>query len=119
MNVTKCPVPTETDEQRRIREAEDRGRRKQQVDGRLDALEEHARNVNGQIGRLADGQDAINKKVDGLTETVKTADAVGKALATQAKEAIDKQVTSRQFWVGVALVMVSLLSVYVATGGHP
>jgi hypothetical protein len=82
-----------------------------EVDNRLNGHDEHLRVINGSIERGAKATERVESKVDALAGQVRTEGAVGKALAAQATKAIERQVSTRDFRLGVTTVVVMLLGV--------
>jgi hypothetical protein len=110
-------VNPETDRQREdraVKLAYEKGRRDMEVDSRLDGHDRHLRVINGSIERGAKATELVGKKVDDLAERVRTEGAISKALAAQATAAIERQVSTRDFRTGVAVVVVMLLGVIVS-----
>jgi hypothetical protein len=111
------PMNPETERQREDRAtklAYEKGRRDMEVDNRLNGHDEHLRAINGSIERGARATERVESKVDALAEQVRTEGAVGKALAAQATAAIERQVSTRDFRIGVAMVIAMLLGVIVS-----
>lgn len=97
-------------EEKAIELAEARGRRQQEVDGRLDGHDKRFALINGSIERGAIAQEklvgelaAVKKGLADVASKQETAAAVSKALAKAA-------VSRREFWLGVAAVVVVLLA---------
>jgi sugar-specific transcriptional regulator TrmB len=109
----------ETSQQREtkaIQLAEARGRRQQEVDGRLNEHDRRFERINGSIERSARAQEQFGQKLAGVDRRVeevlskmKTAEAVSKALAQSAQDAVSKQLSRREFWLGVAAITAALL----------
>ncbi len=112
-------MPDESPQQREakaVQLAEARGRRQQVVDGRLDDHDRRLDAINGSIERSARAQEHLGEKVagveNGLKEVLakmKTAEAVSSALAKSAQDAVSKQLSRREFWLGVAAITAALL----------
>jgi hypothetical protein len=110
----------ETEQQRTakdIRDAEERGRRKQVVDGRLDDHDRRLSAINGSIERSARAQEGLKDEVAGVKRAVadvlakmETQEAVAAALGKAA-------VSRREFWMGVAAVCAVLAAAFLQ-GGH-
>ncbi|MCA1683207.1 MAG: hypothetical protein LC685_04380 [Actinobacteria bacterium] len=88
----------------------------ERVQGRLLALEEHKRTVNGQIGRLADAQERMNAHLGRISEEMKVAKDVNEALIRHADASGAKRLTAWQKWglvvtalVGVGTVVLLLI----------
>jgi sugar-specific transcriptional regulator TrmB len=103
-------------ESKAVQLAEARGRRQQEVDGRLDGHDERFDRLNGSIDRAARAQEHLGEKVaaveNGLKEVLakmKTAEAVSSVLAKSAQDAVSKQLSRREFWLGVAAITAALL----------
>ena len=94
-----------------IRSAEARGRRQQEVDARLSGHDGRLAAINGQIERAATETRVLSGKIDGLAAQVRTADAVGHALAKQATDAIERQMTRKELGLALATVIATLLLV--------
>jgi sugar-specific transcriptional regulator TrmB len=114
MSVDETPQQRET---KAIQLAEARGRRQQEVDGRLDEHDRRFARINGSIDRSARAQEAtesrlaaLERKVDQVIAKMKTADEVSGALAKAA-------VSRREFWLGVAAV-VAVLVASLLQGAH-
>lgn len=103
----------ETSQQREakaLRLAEERGRRQQEVDGRLDEHDRRFERINGSIDRSANAQEATNRALNGVKEglddvvaKLETAEAVSAALGKAT-------VSRREFWMGVAAVVAVLVA---------
>src|SRR6202008_3053751 len=98
-------------------ETEDRVRRQTIVDGRLDGHDRRLAAINGQLERgaratelLANRITQLDGSIDALASDLKTKAAVADALRARADLAIKQQVTKREFWLGVAVVIVAILS---------
>lgn len=101
----------ETSQQREakaLRLAEERGRRQQEVNGRLDEHDRRFERINGSIDRSAAAQEktesrlaTLERKVDQVIAKLKTSEEVSVALAKGA-------VSRREFWMGVAAVVAVL-----------
>jgi sugar-specific transcriptional regulator TrmB len=117
----------ETPEQREakaVQLAEARGRRQQEVDGRLDEHDRRLKAINGSIERSARAQEELGSKVAGVERRVdevlakmETAERVSTALARAAQDAVTKQLSRREFWLGVAAV-VAVFGAAFLQGGH-
>jgi chromosome segregation ATPase len=99
-----------------IREAEARGRRQQVVDGRLAEHDRRLDAINGSIERSAQAQQQLGQKVGGVERRIdevlakmRTAEHVSAALAQSAQDAVTKQLSRREFWLGVAAIAAALL----------
>jgi sugar-specific transcriptional regulator TrmB len=113
-------MPDETPQQREtkaIQLAEARGRRQQEVDGRLDEADRRFARINGSIDRAAAAQEltetrlaGLERKVDQVIAKMRTAEEVSGALAKAA-------VSRREFWLGVAAVVAVLLASFLQ-GAH-
>lgn len=100
------PTPQED---KAIRLAEDRGRRRQIVDSRLDEHDRRLKAINGSIERSARAQEALGRRVDEVLAKMQTAEEVSAALAKSAQDAVTKQLSRREFWLGVAAVAAAIL----------
>jgi chromosome segregation ATPase len=111
------PAETERDrDEKAIRLAEARGRREQIVDGRLDEHDRRLKAINGSIERSARAQEQLGERVGGVERRIdevlskmKTAEKVSAALAQSAQDAVTKQLSRREFWLGVAAIAAALL----------
>lgn len=104
-------------ERKAIQLAEQRGRRQQVVDGRLDEHDKRFARINGSIDRAALAQEqtekrlaGVEQKVDQVISKIQTAEEVSSALAKAA-------VSRREFWLGVATVVAALGGALLG-GGH-
>jgi hypothetical protein len=104
-------------ERKAIQLAEQRGRRQQIVDGRLDEHDKRFARINGSIDRAAQAQEqtekrlaGVEKKVDQVISKMQTAEEVSSALAKAA-------VSRREFWLGVGTVVAALGGALLG-GGH-
>lgn len=100
-------VSTVDPDERTIREAEDRGRRRQEVDSRLDDHDRHFQRINGSIDRGAKATERLSQTVQDLAQKVETAAVVQ---ATLAKAAVSR----RELWLAVAAIVAVLIA-----GWHP
>jgi hypothetical protein len=103
----------ESIEQKDVRQAEERGRRQQIVDGRLNDHDRRLNAINGSIERGAKATEAIQRDVGSIMGKLRTSEEVAKALARATERAAASQVSRRDWWIGVALVMVALFGVFV------
>jgi chromosome segregation ATPase len=116
-------MPTETDEGREakaIQLAEQRGRRQQIVDGRLEDHERRLNAINGSIERSVAAQERLGQKVAGIGRRVdevlakmKTSEEISAALAKSAQDAVTKQLSRRDFWLGVAAIAGALIGPHI------
>ena len=104
-------------ESKAVQLAEARGRRQQEVDGRLDEHDRRFERINGSIDRSARAQEkveerlsAVARKVDDVIAKLRSSEEVSAALAKAA-------VSRREFWLGVAAV-VAVLAAALLQGGH-
>jgi len=112
-------MPPETDQGREakaIQLAEQRGRREQVVDGRIDEHDRRLNAINGSIERSAKAQEVLGTRVAGVERRIdevlakmKTAEEVSQALAQSATDAVSKQLSRREFWLGVAAIAGALV----------
>jgi hypothetical protein len=115
-------------EEKALELAEARGRRAQVVDGRLDGHDKHFKLLNGSMDRSAKAQEAFAAELtavkEGLAQVVakqEMAAAVSAALAKAAKEAAEKQVSTKAFIVGLisaVSALATILGVIMALTGH-
>lgn len=110
---TESPQQRET---KAIQLAEARGRRQQVVDNHLDEHDRRFGAINGSIERSARAQERLGEKVAAVENRVNevlakmtTAEAVSSALAKSAQDAVSKQLSHREFWLGVAAITAALL----------
>lgn len=94
------PVPDATPA-RRLTDYE-RGQKDATIESRLVVLEEHKKNVNGQITRLANGQDAMNARLGEIVETLKVNDEVNARLE---KIAQTSGATKLERWQQIGLLI--------------
>ncbi len=105
-------MPEAETEQARDRKAielaEARGRRQQEVNGRLLEHDQRFARINGSIDRSARAQEALEKrlkgvegKVDGVIQRIETEAAVQ---AARAKDAISR----RDWWRGIGVIALGL-----------
>lgn len=116
-------MPPESDQsrdQKAIQLAEQRGRRQQVVDGRLDGHDQHFARINGSIERSAQAQERLGQRVAGVERRIdevlakmKTAEDVSSALAKSAQDAVTKQISRREFWLGVAAIAGALIAPHI------
>ncbi|HTA98679.1 MAG TPA: hypothetical protein VK730_13685 [Solirubrobacteraceae bacterium] len=111
------PQTAEQRESKAVQLAEARGRRQQEVDGRLDEHDRRFARINGSIERSARAQEGTNRELGalkkGLEDVVtklETGEAVSAALAKAA-------VSRREFWLGVATIAAALGGALLG-GGH-
>jgi sugar-specific transcriptional regulator TrmB len=114
MSVDETPQQRES---KAVQLAEARGRRQQEVDGRLDEHDRRFERINGSIDRSARAQEktesrlaTLEGKVDRVIAKMQTAEHVSEALAKAA-------VSRREFWLGVAAV-VAVLAAALLQGAH-
>lgn len=103
------PETEQTRDEKALRLAEERGRRQQEVDGRLDDHERRLNAINGSIERSARAQEVLGERVDEVLSKMKTAEEVSSALAKSAQDAVTKQLSRREFWLGVLAIAGALL----------
>jgi hypothetical protein len=100
----------ESEQQRTVREAEARGRQQAKVEARLDS---HDSAIND-LGRIVTGVEhelrVTNSSLSSLSEKVEKRDAVSTALTAAAQDAVARQVTRREFYLGVATLVVSVVA---------
>lgn len=109
-------VTPETDREREdkaLKLAYERGRREQQVDGRLDSHDRHLATINGSIQQGAEATERVENKVDALAAQIATEGAIGKALAHQATDAINRAMSRRDALVGAGVLGAMLLGTFV------
>lgn len=112
----------ETEQRREERATElayAKGRKDAQVDARLDGHEKRLNAINGSIDRHAHEAAQLRKtieqvdgKVDGIVATLDKNAAVEEERVAQIKDANEKQISTRTFWLGVATICVMLLVGY-------
>lgn len=105
------PDSDEQREDKALALAEERGRRQQLVDGRLNSHEERLNAINGSIRRSAEAQEATNRELQKLDSSIKLTTAVSEALGKAA-------VSRREFWLGVAAVIAILIGAIISSGVH-
>lgn len=105
---------------RAVERAYKRGRREQEVDGRLDDHDRHFKALNGSIERSARAQEATNRELAGVKQGVldvkgkiETGETVASALAKTAA-------SRRDLWLAVgaiaAIILAAVLSALLSTG---
>ena len=116
-------MPPESDQardQKAIQLAEQRGRRQQVVDGRLDEHDRRLNAINGSVERSAKAQEVLGQRVAGVERRIdevlakmKTAEEVSAALAKSAQDAVTKQISRREFWLGVAAIAAAIVGPHI------
>lgn len=111
---------SETDQERADRAellAFQRGVRQAEVDARLASHEARLNAINGSIerharnaGALRDSVEAVDEKVDQVINTLNAQRAVEESRVKQLKDANEQQISNRNFWLGVAVIVVTLLA---------
>lgn len=103
--------------------AVDAALRAAEIDRRLDAHDARFALINGSMERTATNLAQLHQTVDKVTtalealaESQRTRDAVSDALRQAVEKANEHQITTRQFAIGVAGLIVALLMVVVSTG---
>lgn len=111
----------ETDEhreQREVREAEQRGAERQKVASRLDGhdreLSELRRSLGGVEGSLRNVSSALHQ----LTEKVTQREVVSEALTKAAQDAVARQVSRREFWLGVGVIAATIIAGLLVVVAH-
>lgn len=106
----------EDDETGRLHRAFEEGRYRERIDGRLNSHEKRLNAINGSIDRAAtqttemrESIDKVHQAIGELVAAQATRDAVELARAKQLKDANEKQISGRQFWIGVAMIVVTLI----------
>lgn len=97
--------------------AEQRGREAARLEGRLDDHDKHFKVVNGSIERTARGLERLEGVVAELAASFKENAAVTTARAADAKEAAERQVSTRTFVLGL-LGAVAAIGALLAGTGH-
>lgn len=117
------PESEEQRVERALKLAEARVKRDTTVDSRLDGHDRRLALINGQLERGAKATELLAERIlrldgaiDELRGDLKTKGAVDEALRKQADRTLKQQVTRREFWVGVAIVVVAIFSVAVNSG---
>ena len=96
------------------------GRRDSDVDGRLHdhekrllaingSVEKHARNVDALRVSMEEIAEKMTAKIDLLATRLDSRDAVEADRVAQVKKANEKQISNKQFWLGVATICVMIL----------
>lgn len=90
----KAALLAKADQAEAVTAAVERGRLAAVVDGRLSEHDRHLASINGSIGHLATGMDAVNDKIDDVGDATKT---VGETLTgyIEAQEKRDKEQEKR------------------------
>lgn len=90
--------------------------RQQMIDQRLNAHELRLNLINGSQAEMVRVQKAMQQAVDRLEGKIDTAAEVARAVAENAKEAADKGVSTRAFYLGLLGLAVSLGAILAGTG---
>jgi hypothetical protein len=114
---TKAAGLARDQERAAISLAEQRGREAAQLEGRLDEHDKHFAVVNGSIERTAKGLERLEGVVADLAGAFKENAAVTAARAADAKEAAERQVSTRTFVLGL-LGAVAAIGALLAGTGH-
>lgn len=104
----------ETQGERGRHEAEERGRRQQRVDSRLDGHDQEIRALRTSLTGVSTKLGNVEDKVIDLTEAVKRREAVAQALAESAAKLVEKQLSVKNFYVGVGLVLASVIGLFLS-----
>lgn len=82
------------------------------INARLVILEDHRKTVNGQLVRLADTQDKMNDRLDGVIKRLDEAALVNQTLAKAAEQSGARKLSRWQlsgFVIGVPVGIVTIL----------
>lgn len=111
------PESEEQRQERAERIAFEAGKREAEVDARLDSYEKRLGSVVSSIEHQSLVGDALRRsvanlddKLDGVIQTLRTNAAVDKERVSQIKDANEKQISNRQFWLGVAAIMATIVA---------
>jgi hypothetical protein len=96
-------------EEKAVSLAEERGRRQQLVDGRLNSHEERLDSINGSIERSALAQEATARELAKLSAKIDTAEAVAVAVNKAA-------VSRREFWLAFGAIIAILIGAIISSG---
>lgn len=104
-------------------EIEKRARRETIVDSRLDGHDRRLAEINGQLVRGARATELVAERLQTLTSSVvdlrteiHTKDAVTEALRERTEAGLRSQVSKREFWIGVMIVVCAIISIAVNSG---
>jgi uncharacterized protein (DUF885 family) len=121
----------DSERDRAFKVAYTQGRRDADVDSHLRSHENRLNAVNGSIvenarivAQLQDSiqttGDSLEKKIDAIAATLVTRDAVEADRNRQLKEANEKQISRRTFWLGVvAICVTALIGILAKSHGVP
>jgi hypothetical protein len=82
------------------------------IQTRLDAHAQRLDRINGSIDNTGSELKKLRGCVEELMDEQKTRDRISAALATTVKVAAAKQVTTRTFWLGIAMFTLALAGLY-------
>jgi gamma-glutamyl:cysteine ligase YbdK (ATP-grasp superfamily) len=106
----------DSERDRAFKVAYTQGRRDADVDSHLRDHENRFRAINGSIEKHAENAQALkdsiselSEKVDGVAATLATREALDAARTQQLKDANEKQISNRTFWLGVVTICVMVL----------
>lgn len=115
--------PDQTPESIAYQRGREAAAREARTDARLVILEDHRKTVNGQLVRLANGQDDINGRLDDVISRLDDAALVSKTLEEAAKHAGARklgrwQLTGLVLGVPVGVVTIALYLIDAIKGLH-
>jgi uncharacterized protein YegJ (DUF2314 family) len=106
----------DSERDRAFKVAYTQGRRDADVDSHLRDHENRFKAINGSIEKhaanaqaLKDSISELSEKVDGIAAVMSTQAALDAQRVKQVKDANEKQITNRTFWLGVVTVCVMVL----------
>ena len=115
-------MSVETEQQRdekAIRLAEERGRRQQVVDSRLDEHDRRLAAINGSIERAARAQEHTRAELAGVKAGVATLQASMDKTEAISQALAEAAVSRREFWLGVLAVAAIIVGAIITTGHLP
>jgi phage-related minor tail protein len=114
----------DSERDRAFKVAYTQGRRDADVDSHLRDHENRFKAINGSIEKhaqnaqaLKDSISELSEKVDGIAGTLVTRDAVEADRNRQLKEANEKQISRRTFWLGVTAICATVLVGFLKSHG--
>jgi hypothetical protein len=105
-------VTVPADERSPEQRAYDQGQDAAQDEARLREVEAHLKAVNGSVARTADELKGVRDQLSEMVSAQRARDAVAKAMAVTVTKAAAKQVTTRQFYLGVAGFLLAVVGLY-------
>jgi hypothetical protein len=103
-------VEPDREQQKAIREAEEKGRERAALEAKLSAHDAEIRRETEARGRLEAKVEGVAKAVDKLSDQFREQQVRESTITEQAQEAISRQVTRREFWYGIGTLVVAVLA---------